>query len=300
MRYALLKYSTSNLGDQIQSIAAARFLPRVDELIDRDHLDEYGNVKSLEASQSMLICNGWWTHRPTTWPPPPSIHPLLISMHIHEDEEVLRHFTSPMLRHFYEKHGPVGCRDTRTLELLEKQRIPAYFSGCLSLTLSRCDVPRNGRVFFVDVFGPDAQGHVRASAGDAWWTAIPESIRRMSTHVTHRMAKVYSHAERQKRARALLELYRNAHLVITGRLHCALPCVAMGTPVVMVIPDGGMTRLSGMEHLLTVCTRSDLISGRLDIDWTTPPEPSSCEAIRSLLVEKCARFIQAAPGETPI
>ena len=36
VKYALYKYSTENIGDEIQSIAARRFLPQVDYYIDRD------------------------------------------------------------------------------------------------------------------------------------------------------------------------------------------------------------------------------------------------------------------------
>ena len=43
-----------------------------------------------------------------------------------------------------------------------------------------------------------------------------------------------THQQRFIQARGLLETYANAGLVITSRLHCALPCIAMGTPVVFV------------------------------------------------------------------
>jgi hypothetical protein len=42
-KYGLLKYKTENIGDEIQSLAAKRFLPKVDIYVDRDNLS---NVKS--------------------------------------------------------------------------------------------------------------------------------------------------------------------------------------------------------------------------------------------------------------
>ncbi|WP_264821067.1 polysaccharide pyruvyl transferase family protein [Acinetobacter schindleri] len=32
----------------------------------------------------------------------------------------------------------------------------------------------------------------------------------------------------------MLEKYSTAKLVITSRIHCALPCLAMGTPVIYI------------------------------------------------------------------
>jgi hypothetical protein len=39
------------------------------------------------------------------------------------------------------------------------------------------------------------------------------------------------------RALAVLDLYRQASLVYTSRLHVALPCLAFGTPVMFSCPD---------------------------------------------------------------
>lgn len=35
VKYALFSYSTENIGDEIQSIAASRFLPQIDYYINR-------------------------------------------------------------------------------------------------------------------------------------------------------------------------------------------------------------------------------------------------------------------------
>jgi hypothetical protein len=38
-QYLLFKYTTLNLGDEVQSIAAERFLPRVDRFVYRNQLN---------------------------------------------------------------------------------------------------------------------------------------------------------------------------------------------------------------------------------------------------------------------
>ena len=76
MKYGLISYDyTTNLGNEIQSIAARRFLPQIDYYIEHEKLDQFtgDNVK--------MIMNGWFVDCPTAWPPSDSINPLLVSMH---------------------------------------------------------------------------------------------------------------------------------------------------------------------------------------------------------------------------
>ena len=45
MKFGLLNYSESyNVGDQVQSLAAKQFLPRVDYYIDRDNLQDAAKI----------------------------------------------------------------------------------------------------------------------------------------------------------------------------------------------------------------------------------------------------------------
>lgn len=128
IKYALLKYVyTNNIGDEIQSISAKRFLPRVDCYINRDNINEFNDKENVK-----MIINGWFTHNPENWPPQKSnIHPLLISFHItklyHET------LTRPESIRYFKKHEPVGCRDYHTAKLLRDKGVKAYFSGCLTL-----------------------------------------------------------------------------------------------------------------------------------------------------------------------
>ncbi len=67
MAFGLLTYpDTDNLGDEIQSLAARRFLPRVDYLIDRERIDE---SPALPAENVFTILNGWHCWEPMRWPP---------------------------------------------------------------------------------------------------------------------------------------------------------------------------------------------------------------------------------------
>ena len=84
MKFGLLDYNygirqyriETNFGDEIQSIAASYFLPKIDYFIDRElissnHFDKNEKIK--------IIMNGWWMHDSNQWPPAQNIEPLLIS-----------------------------------------------------------------------------------------------------------------------------------------------------------------------------------------------------------------------------
>ena len=64
-------------------------------------------------------------------------------------------------------------------------------------------------------------------------------------------------------AKQKLASYGLAELVVTSRLHCALPCIALGTPVVFINDDPNDIRFSGYQKLLTIHNKSSIRS----INW---------------------------------
>ena len=136
MDFGLLHYEgvSNNLGDEIQSIAAQAFLPQVDCLVSREQLKSFSS-----PVQTKLILNGWFMHKPEEWPPSPSIAPLLTSIHVHHANPAVRQslLIGEGLQYFLRYGKPIGARDRMTLELFRQAGVPAFFSGCLTLTLQR-------------------------------------------------------------------------------------------------------------------------------------------------------------------
>jgi hypothetical protein len=100
-------------------------------------------------------------------------------------------------------------------------------------------------------------------------------------------------ATKLKYAQDLIEFYRdNARLIITTRLHCALPCIAMGIPVVFFgDPTDFRTRIvkdiGGMIYNKRLHQRGVVgkWGGMLEpVDWS--PEPIDVSAIRHRLFEE--------------
>ncbi|AFA40079.1 hypothetical protein Pogu_2052 [Pyrobaculum oguniense TE7] len=146
VKYGLLIAKTNNLGDDIQSLAAKQFLPRVDYYIDRD------NPKICCTDERVkVIMNGWFTHKPDTWMPSPQIEPLLISFHVSPD--IAWRFLRKPIIEYLKNHEPIGTRDTWTEKLLNKYGIKSYFSGCLTLTLSYKygPVKKKDKVLLIDI-----------------------------------------------------------------------------------------------------------------------------------------------------
>jgi len=245
---AALKYTnTTNLGDDIQTLAASSWLPKIDTYLDRDFLREELNENN---KISKLILNGWFTHNPEGFYPLTSdVKPLLISMHFADKSAFGTNghnllFKDGRLKSWLIEHGPVGCRDTSTQDLLLSNGVPAYFSGCLTTTLKiSLDVVRNqDLVCAVDV-------------------SLPEFFKQKFNikYLTHRVPNTLSDTSRRELAKDFLSLYQSSRLVITSRFHVALPCLAYGTPVIFIPYRQDDPRFTGWEPILRKVNRNQIL-----------------------------------------
>ena len=118
MKYGLMYYkSTDNIGDDIQTYAAIKFLPHIDYYIDRENLSCFVPDKKEYVS---MIMNGWFIHNKLAWPPSPYINQLLISMHFKsiEKNDVGDMYLRGLGGDFLKKYGQVGARDFETMKRL--------------------------------------------------------------------------------------------------------------------------------------------------------------------------------------
>lgn len=285
-RFGLLSYpGVSNLGDAIQSLAARRFLPRVDLRVPRERMSE----RPAGDGPVRLIANGWFMENWRYWPPHEMIDPLLISMHFAEHD--FRRFHSLRPRpldkllvgpgaEYLRARGPVGARDEGTLEELERRGIPAYLSGCLTLTLQRpTECIREDFVVACDL-SPLLQAHLQ--------------------RLTRRRVIVVSHGNKPSRipdiqeadAEATLDLYARAAAVVTTRVHAALPCLALETPVLLVDQSSRGRRVHDAARLVHSCQGYDFLRNRHDFDLAVPPpNPDAFRPLVPVLEEKCRAFV---------
>jgi len=243
VKYAVVGYHRShNLGDEVQSIAASQLLPRVDAYIPRERMDEF-----VVDGRTKLMCNGFFMVEPDHWPPAQGIEPLFISMHVSSRYGALEKMIDPALKDYYNSFGPIGCRDRRTATLFKEIGVDAYFSGCATLTLENPFGPeeKTDEIILVDPFYKYQNEDYRRYLAQS---IIPREHRHRVVEITHALPLDHqvSPEEKIRRAKALLDRYAKASLVITSRIHAALPCLGLGTPVIFV--NSGYNRKFGAER----------------------------------------------------
>ena len=169
--------------------------------------------------------------------------------------------TSPKSIAYFKQHQPVGCRDNHTLNFLQKHDITSFLSGRLTLTLPRYTGKRGDDILFVDVMRTNYTSSYRKAIVSR---IIPESYKDKIEFITHfsKEMKSQTSQERLNEAKLLLDRYKKARVVFTSLIHCALPCVAMGTPVVFV--DAGFNNNNAKRDRFDGVT--DLFNNHLHID----------------------------------
>lgn len=345
MKYKLLAVSKFpnisgvNIGDYIQALASSQFFPKVDGFIDRDE-----DLKEYAGEPCKVIMNGWYMHIPQNWPPSSLIEPLFVAFHINSGvkKELLSHASLSYLRN----HQPIGCRDLNTMELLKKNGIEAYFSGCMTLTLGEKyhSEEKEDKTYIVDPifngslsvnrilkavclillhpfdisklcrikqlrlhYGRNFVSKIIKTAlyYKEYSTVFGRNLVMNSTYVTQENMYYKTHfktdEERLAEAERLVKMYAKARLVITSRIHCALPCLGLETPVIYLEKGNDIEesrcRLGGLCELFNVVkVNNGVLTPQFDISLpiTISNRPSNKDTWREFaneLKRRCREFV---------
>lgn len=242
METGIIYYSDSkNIGDDIQTYAMSKLITNP-IFLEREELN-------AETRNVPAVISGWFMHKPENFPPSDTLKPFFISFHAKESVVTEKHYD------YYKKHEPIGCRDYSTLKLFKRIGIESYFSGCATLTIKPpVEVDsRTDEILIVDVFRANYTNNYRQALKDS---LIPEKWKSKVTFISHFIEELPSLTleERMKRTEELLIRYSKAKFVVTSLIHCALPCIAMGTPVLFI--DFGFNKK---------VTRRDRFEGIIDM-----------------------------------
>ena len=205
--------------------------------MDRDKLKLY------DGPEANLIANGWFFLGKDNESFSKNINPLFVSFHINNIFDLSQNTID-----YLKQHEPIGCRDGKTCKVLCEKGIKAYFSGCLTTTLDIDykvnESQRTDNIIFCDYeFG-------KYPYIDDYLFSLKNYNFNNIEHTTHIFTKESTHEQGFNEAKKLLEKYSKAKLVITTRIHCALPCLAMGTPVILVSPYYDDRRYDDIYELL--------------------------------------------------
>lgn len=128
---------------------------------------------------------------------------------------------------YFKKYEPIGCRDYLTWEMITNLGIKAYLAGCLTWTFPLDRERKEGEtIYFVEA--PKAlEEYVPAD--------LKKNCKFISQEIKISEEQFYDQEYGLRATKDLLKEYnQNAKLVVTSRLHCASPCMAMGIPVILV------------------------------------------------------------------
>ena len=152
---------------------------------------------------------------------------------------------------YYKKYEPIGCRDLNTLRVLRREGITAYASGCITQIFPvRKNESASQNVFLVD-------------ADKSLLDHIPIGFKQDAKVRTHALR--YSEIEKTSREIAidqLKEYAADAKFIITSRLHCALPAVAMGIPTIFAASKRSH-RFEGIDRMIPFYSAEEY----LNINW---------------------------------
>jgi len=264
-----------NLGDEIQSIAAARLLPRVDQFIAREEMDKVD-------SEVDLLCNGFFIEDPLRWPPSDKVNPLFVSFHVTSHRKADHYLVNEQLASYYKQFEPIGCRDKRTARLFQSIGVDAYFSSCITTTLKNpySKEDRSDEILLVDPLLKIADKDYREYIAHRM---VPEKYRDNVFHLSHHLDQNINYSEKEKieLAEALLDRYAKAKLVITSRIHVALPCLGLGTPVLFV--DVGYDMKNGYERFDGIYQFFNVISAD---NFPVPSQGAIHRLLRKLKVHR--------------
>jgi len=275
----IISPSICNLGDIAQMFALNMVYERMgvkpEEIIDIP-VEGLGTFVN-ETGRVIAPINGYYRYhkKHPLFPTAKSIYPVFLAIYIRES--YLKE------RQFWQAYGPIGCRDEATYLAMRRKGYDAYLLGCLTMLFPRRKKqPLKPKVFLVDA-DPSIKKY------------IPEKLKPYIEQICQEIPvnpdadSLNLAKECEQKARALYQRYeQEATLVVTSRLHCAAPCIAMGIPTI-VVKKGFDERFGWLDRFVHLYTPDEFAS----IDWD--PQPVDCEDFKEELMKAAISLLSLKP-----
>jgi len=279
MKFANLVFTgkeTHNLGDNLQLMAIDnlyKFMNLHDEDIVKIPYNELASWEAVDGEKVILPISfpfleykgnglsGMFSD---------SIVPVFIGLTLLNDNISAKDIV------FLKEHEPIGCRDEYTYNNLKKAGIQVWLNGCMTLTMFQKNSVESLRsrssVLIIDVCN-ELRNH------------IPQCIKENAINLSQIVTLKDDEAVQDYVVSRYQMYYDEAKLIITSRLHCAIPCVAIGIPVVLAVKKVSF-RFSWVEKLLHIYTPDEFNK----IDWD--PSSINCEEIKTLMKQNAVNRIR--------
>ncbi|CAL4064010.1 unnamed protein product [Meganyctiphanes norvegica] len=295
IKFGLLAYgATHNLGDEMQSIAAAHAVPHIYTFMNRQ------TFTNPDKTSLTYIGNAWWDGNGILFKDIPNLKTVPVAVHI--NPSAYGRITSS--KSLLTAMAPIGARDLVTYEKLIKEGIDSIFTGCITLWMKNPDlctssIKRNNQTIIVDI---KWKGNpIPTTLSNVKYMSHKWGASGVNAQVSH-----FSHEEKFINAYENLMQYAQARLVVTSRIHVALPCVAMGTPVIFLnskqIWDAGKnppSRVMGLVdlfHTVDMWKMNDTTASEYlkTFNWDSPPPNPNPEKV-NVLKREARRILERVP-----
>lgn len=276
-----------NIGDCVQNIAVENLYKKAgisaDELVlvNRDGLSDYdGEPVKLVMQAYFAEAYGYY---PFPWSK--KITPIFLGFHLNSTNNSRKIFMKKGIYKDLKPFEPIGCRDRNTRDFLISKGINAYFSGCMTLTMDKREkAPENGKIFVVDLY-KQALKRLPKEISDKADFSITHIYKWNKDKITQEDA-----IEFENRAREILEIYKTqAALVITSRIHVAMPCIAMGIPVVFIAKNVNNERYDILQGIVPIYDYRDLKY----INWN--PSAPNIDDLKNAIISNAVAQIKESP-----
>ena len=266
-RVSITNNNEANSGDEIQSMAGIQFLPFITRFVDRDI-----GLPTI-TSPTHLIANAWYGVSPEeekiggvghAFPPTRTAaeNITFASMHLSLGGKNMVTNHLEFWKDYTTTVGPVGARDLSTLKFLQGQGVPSYLSLCFTLMYQIPIAPTRDSILVVDVNDTLLPKDVLQKSERLECNVPPPRNAHSTLRFQYAFQLLHTYAARGK-------------VVVTSRIHVALPCLAIGIPVIFVdsetLPGGKReaNRTVGISDLFHVY-RPHVDKWKFDLDRIGP------------------------------
>lgn len=270
MKYGIIKYKRTdiiNLGDDIQLLAVKNIYKEMAIKLEQIKYIDFQELWTYKGEVIILpICFPFFGYRQlriTCFSS--SIIPVFLSISIMDTD------LFPEDIDYLKRFEPIGCRDEHTRNGLRKLGIQAYLNGCMTLTLPKIyhADSRKNKIYCVDV-------------GENVFSFLPNEIRENIVNTSHIISvgdwEQTGLTTENIAENRLYEYCENARLVITTRLHCAVPCIALGIPTIL-LSNVNSFRFSWLEKITSVYLPNEYSN----INWK--PERIDYELVKRKILD---------------
>lgn len=346
MKYGLMVVGHDkiiNIGDYIQGLASMQFLPSVDCFVEREKLSSYDGdyIKMIMNGWYMHNPDSW----PPSNKIDPLYVAVHINNKIKEDfsqQEKLRPFLSANevgcrdkeTCEYLENLGVnayfSGCMTLTLGQTYKSERrsddvyiVDPAIPYCRTLKailkyvpFSICHFNKILKIYRKKYAHSRLSKHtllewVNCSCFYSIYRELIDETLLLNAHYITQQHEFYSekystHEERNDVAKGLLNKYASARLVITSRIHCALPCLGLETPVIYIYDDkqdsSSSCRLKGLVDLFNILhlSKDDKLQPdfgitkdhKLSVNFY-PKNKDSWKPIADALIVKCKQFVNS-------